>query len=148
MEVILNQDIPKLGYKNEIVSVKDGYGRNYLIPQGFAVIANSAAIKQHEEKMKQRAHKEEKIKADALELAKRLEVISLTIGAKASTTGKIFGSVNTIQIAEAIEKQGFVIDRKMIIIKENAIKDLGEYSATVSLYKGVEVKIPFSVVAE
>lgn len=148
MEVILTQDIPKLGYKNEIVSVKNGYGRNYLVPQGFAIIASESAKKQHAENMKQRAHKEAKIKADAQELAQKLESISLTIGAKASSTGKIFGSVNTIQIAEAIEKQGFAIDRKMIIIKESNIKELGQYTATISLYKGVDVKIPFTVVAE
>ncbi|MBK8808928.1 MAG: 50S ribosomal protein L9 [Bacteroidales bacterium] len=148
MEIILNQDIPKLGYKNEIVTVKNGYGRNYLIPQGYAIVASESAKKQHTEKMKQRAHKEAKIKTDAEALAAKLEALTLTIGAKASSTGKIFGSVNTIQIAEAIEKQGFSIDRKMILIKESSIKELGDYNVTISLYKGVDVKIPFKVVAE
>jgi len=98
--------------------------------------------------MKQRAHKEEKIKNEAIALAAKLETLSLTVGAKASSTGKIFGSVNTIQIAEAIEKAGFEVDRKKIILKENTIKELGTYSAKVLLYKGIEVKIPFEVVAE
>ena len=148
MEIILKKDIPNLGLTNDLVTVKPGYGRNYLIPFGFGILATEAAKKQHAETMKQRAHKEEKIKSDAVELAGKLEKLSLTIGAKASTTGKIFGSVNTIQIAEAIEKEGFDVDRKKIMIKENTIKDLGSYSAKVLLYKGVEVTIPFEVIAE
>src|SRR5690606_16028423 len=102
-EIILKKDIPKLGLINDIVSVKPGYGRNYLIPFGFGILATESAKKQHAELMKQRAHKEEKLKNDALEIAAQLEKLSLVIGAKASSTGKIFGSVNTIQIAEAIE---------------------------------------------
>lgn len=148
MEIILKKDIPKVGHKNEVVTVKNGYGRNYLIPQGLAVLATSSAIKMHEETQKQRAHKEAKIKADAESMAEKLSSIALSIGAKASSTGKIFGSVNTIQIAEALSKQGFEIDRKTIYIKESAIKDLGKYNAKVVLYKGVEVDIPFEVVAE
>ena len=148
MEIILKKDIPKLGLTNDIVSVKPGYGRNYLIPFGFGVLATESAKKQHAELMKQRAHKEQKIKSDAIEIAAKLEKLSLTIGAKASATGKIFGSVNTIQIAEAIEKEGITIDRRKIILKENAIKELGNYTAKVVLYKGVDVSIPFEVVAE
>lgn len=148
MEIILKKDIPNLGLTNDVVTVKPGYGRNYLIPYGFGILATESAKKQHAEIMKQRAHKEEKIKSDAVELAAKLEKISLTVGAKASTTGKIFGSVNTIQIAEAIEKAGFSVDRKKIMLKENAIKELGSYTAKIVLYKGVEVSIPFDVVAE
>ena len=148
MEIILKKDIPKLGLINDIVSVKPGYGRNYLIPFGFGILATESAKKQHAELMKQRAHKEEKLKNDALEIAGKLEKLSLVIGAKASSTGKIFGSVNTIQIAEAIEKMGITIDRRKIALKDNAIKELGTYSAKIVLYKGVDVSIPFEVVAE
>lgn len=148
MEIILKKDMPNLGLKNDVVTVKPGYGRNYLIPQGIGVLATESAKKQHAEIMKQRAHKEEKIKNEAVALAAKLESVSLTIATKASTTGKIFGSVNTIQIAEAFQKAGFDIDRKKILLKEHAIKDLGSYSCKVVLYKGVEVKISFEVVAE
>lgn len=148
MEIILKKDMPNIGLKNEIVDVKPGYGRNYLIPQGIAILATESAKKQHAELMKQRAHKEEKIKNEALELAAKLENIALTIGTKSSSTGKIFGSVNTIQIAEALAKVGHEIDRKKINLKENAIKELGSYSCEVLLYKGVKVKIALEVIAE
>jgi len=148
MEIILKKDIPNLGLTNDVVAVKPGYGRNYLIPFGFGILATPAAKKVHDEMMKQRAHKEAKIKADAVELAAKLETVSLTIGAKASSTGKIFGSVNTIQIAEALSKSGYEVDRKKILLKEHAIKELGNYEAKLVLYKGVDVKIPFEVVAE
>ena len=140
--------MPNVGLKNEIVEVKPGYGRNYLIPQGIAILATGPAKKQHAELMKQRAHKEEKIKKEALELAAKLENITLTIGTKASSTGKIFGSVNTIQIAESLAKAGYEVDRKKIILKENTIKELGSYSCEALLYKGVKVKIALEVVAE
>jgi|SRR5574344_1095142 large subunit ribosomal protein L9 len=148
MEVILIKDVPNLGLKNDVVTVKNGYGENYLIPQGFAIIASASAKKQHAETMKQRAHKEEKIKNEAIELASKLESVSLTIATKASSTGKIFGSVNTIQIAEALAKAGYEIDRHKIVLKEGVIKELGSYSCKITLYKGVEVKVPFEVVAE
>lgn len=147
MQVILKEDILNLGYKDDVVTVKDGYGRNYLIPQGKAVIATPSALKMLAENMKQRAHKLEKIKNDAKELAAKLENVSLTIGAKASSTGKIFGSVNNIQIAEALEKAGFEVDRKVIYIKE-AVKEIGTYKAILKLHKEVNVEIPFEVVAE
>ena len=140
MEVILKEDVAKLGHKDDIVTVKNGYGRNYLIPQGIAALATPSA--------KKRAHKLEKIKQDAVELAAKMDGLSLTIGAKASSTGKIFGSVNTIQIAEALGKQGFDIDRKIILIKEESIKELGKYTATVKLHREVKVDINFEVVAE
>ncbi|WP_455497160.1 50S ribosomal protein L9 [Coprobacter sp.] len=147
MQVILKEDILNLGYKDDVVTVKNGYGRNYLIPQGKAVIATPSALKMLAENMKQRAHKLEKIKNDAKELAAKLEGVSLTIGAKTSSTGKIFGSVNNIQIAEALEKAGYEIDRKVIYIKE-AVKEVGAYKAILKLHKEVSVEIPFEVVAE
>lgn len=147
MQVILKEDIINLGYKDDIVTVKDGYGRNYLIPQGKAVIASPSAIKVLAENQKQRAHKLEKIKADAQELAGKLEGVSLTIGAKTSSTGTIFGSVTNIQIAEALEKSGYTVDRKTIYIKE-AVKEVGNYKAQIKLHKEVSVEIPFEVVSE
>jgi large subunit ribosomal protein L9 len=148
MEVILKEDVAKLGHKDDIVSVKPGYGRNYLIPQKLAILATESARKVHAENQRQKAHKLEKIKQDAIELAAKLEGKSLTIGAKASSTGKIFGSVNTIQIAEALEKDGFAIDRKIITIQEDSVKDLGTYTATIKLHREVKVDITFEVVAE
>jgi large subunit ribosomal protein L9 len=148
MELILKEDVANLGHKDDIVTVKDGYGRNYLIPKGYAVLATETAKKVHAENQKQRAHKLEKIKNEALELASKLEGISLTIGAKASATGKIFGSVNTIQIAEALNKEGFEVDRKSIVIKEDTVKEVGKYTATIKLHREVKVEIPFEVVAE
>ena len=147
MQVILKEDILNLGYKDDVVTVKSGYGRNYLIPQGKAVIATPSALKMLAENMKQRAHKLEKIKNDAKELAAKLEGVSLTIGAKTSSTGKIFGSVSTIQIAEDLEKAGNEVDRKVIFIKES-VKEVGAYKAILKLHKEVSVEIPFEVVAE
>ena len=148
MKIILKQDIPNLGFKNDIVTVKDGYGRNYLIPQGFAILATKSAVKMHEENMRQRAHKEEKIKNEAMQLAEKLQEATLTIGAKTSSTGKIFGSVNTIQIAEKLAEQGINVDRRNIKIKEDNIKEVGFYNATVKLHKEVTAEIKFEVVAE
>lgn len=147
MKIILKEDVANLGYKDDVVEVKNGYGRNYLIPTGKAVIASPSALKVLAENQKQRAHKLAKIKADAEELAKKLEGVKLTIGAKTSASGTIFGSVNAIQIAEALQKEGFDIDRKIIAIK-NPVKEVGEYVAVVNLHKDVAVEIPFVVVAE
>lgn len=147
MEVILKEDIITLGYKDDVVRVKDGYARNYLIPQGKAVIATEAAKKVLAENQKQRAHKLEKIKADAESIAESLKDVSLTIGAKTSSTGSIFGSVTNIQIAEALLKKGFEIDRKIILIKDQ-VKEVGNYTAIVKLHKEVSAEIPFEVVAE
>ncbi|MDE6197977.1 MAG: 50S ribosomal protein L9 [Muribaculaceae bacterium] len=147
MKIILKEDVSGLGYKDDVVEVKDGYGRNYLIPTGKAVIATPSALKVLAENQRQRAHKLAKIKADAEALAAQLSQLKLTIGAKTSATGTIFGSVNSIQIAESLEKLGFNVDRKIIDIKE-AIKEVGEYVATVRLHKEVSVEIPFEVVAE
>ncbi|MBN1117977.1 MAG: 50S ribosomal protein L9 [Bacteroidales bacterium] len=148
MDIILKQDIANLGYKDDIVTVKDGYARNFLIPKGFAVNANVSARKQHAEILKQRAHKEEKIRNEALEISEKIKNVSLTIGAKTSSKGKIFGSVNTIQIAEALKEKGFDIDRKNISVKEELIKEIGNYTATIKLHKEVKVEIPFEIVAE
>ncbi len=148
MEVILKEDIQSLGHKNDIITVKNGYGRNYLIPRGLAVLATPSAKKMHEENIKQRAHKEEKIKNEALENAKKMEKISLSIGAKTSSTGKIFGSVNTIQIAEALKEKGYEVERKNISIPEDQIKEVGKYTATIKLHKEVNVDIEFEIIAE
>ena len=147
MQVILKEDVINLGYKDDIVTVKDGYGRNFLIPMGKAVIASESARKVLAENLKQRAHKLAKIKEDAQALAAKLDGVSLTIGAKTSSTGTIFGSVTNIQVAEALAKAGFEIDRKIIIIKE-AVKEVGNYKATLKLHKEVSVEIPFEVVSE
>ena len=147
MKIILKEDIPSLGYKDDVVEVKNGYGRNYLIPQGKAIVATPSALKVLAENQKQRAHKLAKIKADAEALASQLEGLSLTIGAQTSSTGTIFGSVNSIQIAEALEKLGHNVDRKLIILKES-VKEVGKYNAIVKLHKEVSVEIPFEVVSE
>jgi len=148
MEIILKEDIVNLGHKDDIITVKDGYARNYLIPKGLAVNATQSAKKMHNEILKQRAHKEEKLREEAEAAAKKLEVVTLTIGAKTSTKGKIFGSVNTIQIAEALKEKGFDIERKNISIKEELIKEVGSYTAKIKLHKEVYVEIPFEIVAE
>ena len=147
MEIILKEDIVNLGYKNDIVTVKSGYGRNYLIPTGKAVIASPAAKKMLAEELKQRVHKLEKIKKDAEELAAKLEGVSLKIATKVSSTGTIFGSVGNIQIAEELAKLGHNIDRKIIVVKD-VVKEVGNYKAIVKLHKEVSVEIPFEVVAE
>ena len=147
MKIILKEDIPSLGYKDDVVEVKSGYGRNYLIPTGKAVIANESALKVLAENQKQRAHKLAKIKADAEALAESMKDVTLTIGAKTSSTRTIFCSVNNIQIAEALEKLGFNVDRKLIVIKET-IKEVGSYKALLKLHKEVSLEIPFEVVAE
>jgi large subunit ribosomal protein L9 len=147
MKIILKEDISNLGYKDDVVEVKSGYGRNYLIPYGKAVIATPSALKVLAENQRQRAHKLAKIKADAEALAAQLKDVALTIGAKTSSTGTIFGSVNAIQIAEALEKLGFNVDRKNIVVSET-VKEVGNYNATVNLHKEVSVEIPFEVVSE
>ncbi|GAA5022790.1 50S ribosomal protein L9 [Marivirga lumbricoides] len=147
MEVILTQDINGLGYKNDTVTVKPGYGRNYLIPQGFAIIANNSNQKKIEENIRQAAHKAEKMKKDAEEIAEKIGDLTLTIKTKAGESGKIFGAVTTVQIAEGLKEKGFDIDRKKIAIGGD-IKELGEYKATIDLHKEVKKEISLSVVAE
>jgi len=147
MEIILKEDVTGLGYKDDVLTVKDGYGRNFLIPQGKAVVATPSAKKVLAENMKQRAHKLAQMKKDAEELAAKLKEVSLTIGAKVSSTGKIFGSVGPIQVSEAFEKAGFEIDRKVIVIKD-AVKEVGSYKAIVKLHREVSLEVLFEVVAE
>lgn len=147
MKIILKEDITNLGYKDDVVEVKNGYGRNYLIPQGKAIIASESALKVLAENQRQRAHKLAKIKADAEAVAETLKDVALTLTAKVSNNGTIYGSVNNIQIAEALEKLGHNVDRKIIVVK-NAVKELGKYEAVVNLHKEVSVVIPFEVVAE
>lgn len=149
MEVILLQDVPKLGYADEIVNVKNGYALNYLIPQGLAIMATPSNRKVLAENLRQRAFKLEKIKNQALEMAQKLEGLKVRIGAKASSTGKIFGSVNAIQIAEAIKDQhGIEVDRKRIVVDGDHVKELGTYTAIINLHKEVKAKIEFEVFAE
>ena len=147
MEIILKEDVINLGYKGDIVKVKDGYGRNFLIPTGKAVIASESARKVLAENLKQRAHKLAKIKTDAEELAAKLNGLTLTMGAKTSATGTIFGSVNNIQVAEELAKKGFEIDRKTIVIKDS-IKEVGTYKAIVKLHREVSAEITLEVVSE
>ena len=147
MQLILLEDVANLGYKDEVVTVKSGYGRNYLIPQKKAIIASESAKKMLTENLRQRAHKLEKIKTDAQNIAVKLEEVALTIGAKTSSTGTIFGSVTNIQIADALSKKGFEIDRKIIIIKDS-VKEVGNYKATLKLHKEISVEIPFEVISE
>jgi len=148
MEIILIQDVNKLGQKDDLVKVKAGYGRNFLIPRGYAIAATPSAKKMHSENLRQRAHKEEKIKAEAQDLAAKMTDIKLVIGAKTSSSGKIFGSVNTIQIAEALKEKGFDIDRKSISLPEDQIKEIGKYKATVKLHREVKVDVEFEIITE
>ena len=148
MEIILKQDVENLGHRDEIVNVKPGYGRNYLIPQGYAILATETAKKIHAENMKQRAHKEAKLREEAEALAAKMEGLELTIATKTSSTGKIFGSINTIMLAEALATKGFEIDRKNILMKDKAIKEVGKYNASVRLYKNIKANFSFNVITE
>ena len=146
MEIILLTDIANLGHKDDIVDVKQGYGRNYLIPQGYAILATPSARKVVAENLRQRAHKEAKLKAEAEEIAAQLAEVKLTIGAKTSTTGKIFGSVNSIMISESLKEKGCDIDRKKIMLKD--VKEIGTYTALIKLHREVKVDVEFEVVSE
>lgn len=150
MEIILKQDVPNLGHKDDTVTVKNGYATNYLIPQGFATLATASAKKVHAENMRQRAHKEETFRLDATQVVSKLEALEvIKVGAKTSTTGKIFGSVNNIQIAEALVAQGFEIDRKNIsIVGDDIIKEVGIYQADIKIYRDIHAKIQFEVISE
>ncbi|HDR51345.1 MAG TPA: 50S ribosomal protein L9 [Mariniphaga anaerophila] len=148
MEIILIQDVDRLGSKDDVVTVKDGYARNFLIPQKKAIAATSSAKKVLAENIKQRAHKETRLREEAQAIAEKLVNKKVKIGAKVSSAGKIFGSVNTIQVAEAINKKGFEIDRKQITLPEDSIKEVGTYTAKIKLYKDVVVELEFDVVGE
>ncbi|MET4080907.1 large subunit ribosomal protein L9 [Pedobacter sp. UYP30] len=147
MEIILKQDIKGLGEKDDLVTVKPGFGRNYLIPKGFGALATVSAKKVLAENLKQAAFKQDKIKKDAQGIAERLTDVKLTIGAKAGESGKIFGAVNTIQISEALKAKGFEVDRRRITF-ETEPKFIGEYVANLNLHKEVKVQVPFEVVVE
>lgn len=148
MEIILLQDIQRLGHKDDIVTVKDGYARNFLIPQKMAILATESAKKVLAENQKQRAHKEAKLVEEAEALAAKLQEAKVSIGAKTSSTGKIFGSVNSIQLSEAINAQGFEIERKQITIAEDTIKEVGKFTAKIKLHRKVVVDFEFEVVSE
>ena len=148
MEVILKKNVNKLGYANEIVKVKPGYGRNFLIPQGYAILATASAKKAHGEILKQKSHKETKLQEEAQELANKMSALELSIQTKAGDNGKIFGSINTIQLAAALKNEGYEVDRKSLKIKDEPIKELGSYEAEVNLYKGVQQTISFKVIEE
>ena len=146
MVIILLTDIANLGHKDDIVDVKQGYGRNYLIPQGYAILATPSAGKVVAENLRQRAHKEAKLKAEAEAIAAQLAEVKLTIGAKTSSTGKIFGSVNSIMISKSLKEKGFDIDRKKIMLKD--VKEIGTYTALIKLHREVKVDVEFEVVSE
>ena len=148
MDIILIEDVDRLGNKDDIVTVKDGYARNFLIPQKKAVVASPTAKKVLEENKKQRAHKESRLREEAQAIAEKLANKKVKIGAKISSSGKIFGSVNTIQVAEAINKKGFEIDRKQITLPDDSIKEAGTYTAKIKLFKDVVVELEFDVVGE
>lgn len=148
MEIILKEDIEKLGYKDEIVNVKNGYGRNYLIPQGKAVSATPSAKKQHEETLRQRAHKLQKVVDAANALLEKLQATTIKVGAKVGENGKIFGSVTNVQLADAYKALGHEVERKQITLKGDAIKTVGTYEASVKLHKDVQGAIKFEVVEE
>jgi len=149
MEVILKQDVEKLGYADEIVKVKDGYARNYLLPKGLAILANVPNKKMLAETIKQRAYKAEKIRKEAEFLAGKIDGLTLKIAQKASEKGTIFGSVNTIAVAQALKEQHDIeIDRKKIILPVEHIKELGNYSAQINIHKEVKVTVNLEVIAE
>lgn len=149
MEIILKQDVPNLGHKDDVVIVKNGYATNYLIPQGFAIMATSSAKKVHAENLRQRAHKEAKFRADAQALADKLEGMQVTVATKVSATGKIFGSVNNIQVADALAAKGFELDRRNItILGEDKLQEVGIYEAVVKCYKDIKATVKVEVVSE
>ena len=148
MDIILKQDVDLLGSKYDVVTVKDGYARNFLIPQGLAVAATKSNVKVNDEVIRQQAHKAAKAKEAPEAIASKLEGLSLKLGAKAGESGKIFGSVNSIQLADAFQGAGYDIERKQIQLADDTIKELGSYEATVKLHKEVTVTVKFEVVAE
>ncbi|MDB9805971.1 MAG: 50S ribosomal protein L9 [Flavobacteriales bacterium] len=148
MDVILKKTVDNLGFKDEMVTVKPGFGRNFLIPQGYAILATASEKKGHAEMLKQRAHKESKMLTEAEGLAAKINELSIKIATKAGENGKIFGSVNTLQIAEALKAAGFDIDRKALKIKEDIIKEVGTYDVDANIAKGVMASFKIEVVGE
>ncbi|MFN3529186.1 MAG: 50S ribosomal protein L9 [Bacteroidia bacterium] len=147
MEVILKQDIKGLGYKYDVVKVKPGYGRNYLIPEGLASVANKAALKERAENVKQATFKQEKLKNDAVALAENLKALTLSLGAKVGENGRIFGAITTLQVADALKNKGFEVDRRKLEIKSD-IKELGTYTVEADLHREVKAEFSIQVVAE
>ncbi len=147
MEIILKEDIKGLGYKNDVVAVKPGYGRNFLIPKGAAIMATESAKKVVAENVKQAAHKAEKLKTDALSIAEKLAGVTIEIKAKVGESGKIFGAVTSLQLSDVLKEKGFAIDRKKISFKGD-VKEVGEYTATIDLHKEVKQELKFKVIAE
>ena len=148
MELILKKNVDKLGYKDEVVTVKNGYGRNFLIPQGYAKLATESEKKAHTEVLKQKAHKDSKIKEDAQAVATKLETLVVKIISKVGENGKIFGSVNSVLISEALKKEGVEVDRKSIKIKDEPIREIGTYEAIANLHKEVKQDFKFEVIGE
>lgn len=149
MEIILKEDVQNLGHKDDLVNVRNGYATNYLIPRGLAIMATPSAKKMHEENLRQRAHKEAKIVEEANELAAKLEGAEVTLATKVSSTGKIFGSINTIQIAEALAEKGVEVDRRNItILDKESVKEVGTFEAIVKCYKDIKATIKVNVVGE
>ena len=147
MEIILKQDIKGVGYKNDLVKVKPGFGRNYLIPQGYALIANTSNKKMMEENSRQAAHKAEKLKTTAEATAASIAAVKLEIATKIGESGKIFGAITTLQISDALKEKGISVDRKKISIKDT-VKEAGDYVADIDLHKDVKTSVAFSVVSE
>lgn len=147
MDVILTQDVKGLGYKNDTVTVKPGYGRNYLIPQGFAIIANVSNRKQIEENIRQASHKAEKLKKDAEDLAKKIGDLTIELSTKAGESGKIFGAITPNQVAEALKDRGYEVDRRKVSFNQD-IKEVGEYTASLDLHRDIQHEITVKVVAE
>ncbi len=148
MHMKLKKNVDKLGYKDDVVTVKAGYGRNFLIPQGYAILATESAKKGHAENMKQKSHKDAKIQEEAATLAGKLEGLTVKVVAKVGENGKIFGSVNTVVLSEALKAQGIEVDRKSISIVEEPIKEIGTYNAKANLHKEVKQDFKFEVVGE
>ena len=148
MELILTKDVDNLGEVDDIVNVKDGYGRNFLIPQGFGKLATDSAKKMRNENLKQRSHKQAKVLDEAKAIAAKLAETNIVVGTKVGEKGKIFGSVNTIMLADALKEQGFDLDRKKIKINDEPIKHTGKYTAVIQLHKEVSQTIDFEVTGE
>lgn len=147
MKVILKQDVKSLGFKDDVVAVKNGYANNYLIPQGMAAVANPSNVKVLEENLRQAAFKQEKIKLDADKIAGKLNGFNLKLGAKAGANDKIFGSITSLQISQALKNEGFEVDRRKIVL-DHDIKVLGTYTATINLHREISVKVNLEIVAE
>ncbi|MBI2967188.1 MAG: 50S ribosomal protein L9 [Bacteroidetes bacterium] len=148
MEIILKQDVDNVGHKDSVVKVRDGYARNFLFPRGLAILATSSSLRHHEEITRQKSHKETRLRNDAAKTAEILNAITIQVGAKVSQTGKIFGSVTALQLAEELQKRGYNISRKQITLDEESIKETGKYSAKIKLHKDIAATFNFEVVKE